>query len=131
MSLASGVVRVRLLGRQPDQCPPPPPSRVVLVFLFLVWNMYPAGPSQSPGGICILHYLKLGLKLTQKHVDGCTFFSSALQHKVTEKFRKVQNSQFSSFLSEKMCMFIFLAGQYFAKSHRSVPKSALYVTTSE
>ena len=100
---------------------------MVLVFLFLVWNMYPEGPSQSPGResrrrspwklqkFCILQYLKLGLKLTKARASSC-IFSCALQYKVTGKFQKVQNFEFSSFLSEKVCMFIyiFLAGQYFA-----------------
>ena len=62
-------------------------------------------------------------------------FSCTLQYKVTGKLQKVQNFEFSSFLSEKMCMFyipnwiIFHKFKKRAKSHRSVPRSALQITT--
>ena len=52
-------------------------------------------------------------KIDPKHVDGYAFFHvhAVQSHKKIPKGRKFK---FSSFLSEKICMFIFLDGQYFA-----------------
>ena len=91
MSLVSGVVRVRLLGRKPDQWRPQ-----WYLFFFLVWNMYPAGPKQSPGlgpgdepleAPKNLHPTvpKTGSKIDPKHVDGYAFFMSI----ATQSHRKI------------------------------------------
>ena len=119
MSLASGVVRVRLLGRKPDQWRPQ--WYLCSLGLERVPSRSKAEPWFGSRGcnprklqrICILQYLKLGLKLIQ-NTWMVMHFSCALQYKVTGKFQKVQNFEFLNFLSEKMCMFIFLAGQFFA-----------------
>ena len=77
--------------------------------------------------------------IAQQYVDGYAFFHVHYAVKSHRKISKVQNFQFSSFLSEKKCVCsIVPAGQYFSnlkgkqfKSHRSVPRSTLHVTTSE
>ena len=88
--------------------------------------------------ICILWYLNLGLILPNNTWMVMHFFICiAVQNH--RKIPKIQNLQFSSFLSEKKCVCsIVPAGQYFSnlkgkqfKSHRSVPRSTLHVTTSE
>ena len=86
--------------------------------------------------ICILRYLILGLILPNNRWMVMHFFMciAVQSHK---KIPKVQSFQFSSFLSEKMCMsysssrIIFLNLRTLFKSYRSVPRSALHFTTSE
>ena len=88
--------------------------------------------------ICILCYLNPGL-LFPKNTWMAIHFFMYIAVQSHRKIPKVQNFQFSSFLSEKksVCS-IVPAEQYFSnlkgkqfKCHRSVPRSALHVTTSE
>ena len=76
--------------------------------------------------------------IAQQYVDGYAFFMY-IAVKNHRKISKVQNFQFTSFLSEKKCVcsivparqyFLNLEGKQF-KSHRSVARSTLYVTTPE
>ena len=71
--------------------------------------MYPSGTKQSLGG-------GPGCEASGSSKESASYsptrgwlciFSCALQYKVTGKFQR-------SKIPEKMCMFIFLAGQYFA-----------------
>ena len=96
-------MRVRLLGRQPDQWRL---RRVVLVF-FLVWNVLSAGPVQSlgrgPGGEAPveapknLHPTvpKSGSKIDHKHLNGYAFFHVHRSTKSQKSSRrsKILNSQ--------------------------------------
>ena len=86
--------------------------------------------------ICILLYLNPGALLSNNTWMVMHFFIY-IAVKSHRKIPKVKNFQFSSFLSEKNVCSIVPAGQYFSnlkdkqfKSHRSVPKSTLHVTTS-
>ena len=127
----SGVARVRLLGKQPDQWRPP----VVLVFFARSW--FAGSESLEAPKNLHLTVLKTGSKIVQKHVEGYAFFHVHCSTKSQEnsKRSKILNSQVS--YQNKMCMFyisswiIFHKFKKQAKSHRSVPRSAVYVKTSE
>ena len=88
--------------------------------------------------ICILRHLNLGLMLPNNTWMVMHFFMCIVVQS-HRKFPKVQNFQFSSFLSERKCVCsVVLVGWCFSnligkqpESHRSVPRSALHVTTSE
>ena len=111
VSSISGVVRVRLLERQPDHWRPQwylffscsgtcsqQVQRRALV------GVQGAKSLEAPKNL----HLTLGLELTKITGGGYAFFSCALQYKATGKFQKVQNFEFSSFLSETKCVcFIF------------------------
>ena len=103
--------------------PPPPPLRSNL--------------RSEVQRICILRYPNLGIILPNNTWMVMHFFM-CIAVQSHRKIPEVQNFQFSSFLSERKCVCsIVLAGWYFSnlkgkqsKSHRSVPRSALHVTTS-
>ena len=131
----SGVVRVKLLGGSLiNGAPPPPPPPSCTRFLSLVCRRRSPWKLQR---ICILQYLKLGLKLTKNMWMVMHFHvhcSTKSQENSTSS--KILNSQVS--YQNKMCMFYISSGIIFhkfekqAKSHRSVlPRSALHVTISE
>ena len=90
-------MKVRLLGRKPDQWRPQ------LYLLFFLPGLQGVKPLEAPVNLH-LTVLKTGYKTDQKHVDGYAF-SCALKYEVTGKFERstVLNSQVS--YQNKMCMF--------------------------
>ena len=99
------VVGVSLLARQPDQWRP---QLYSVFFCSLVFRGRNPWKLQR---ICILQYLKLGLKYTKKHMDGNAFFHVHCSKKLREnsKRSKSLNSQVFVFRTKCVC-FVFLAG---------------------
>ena len=100
------------------------------------WRRYKLPSSSMVESWWILQYLNLDLILSNNTWMVMHFFM-CIAVQSHRKMPKVQNFQFSSFLSDKkrVC-FIVLAGKNFSnlkgkqfKSHRSVPRSALQCLT--
>ena len=121
MLVYSAVVRVKLLGRHPEQWRPQWYLILCLFGLKLVPSRSRAEPWWGQGAKPLepqknLHPIlpKTGSKTDQKHSDGYAFLHVHCSTKSQENFKKVQNFEFSTFLSEAKCVcFIFPAGQYF------------------
>ena len=129
MSLASGVVRVKLLGRQPDQRCPQWYLFSISVglehersrFIAELWLGVQGAKRWKLQRICILQYLKLGLKLHFFHVHCNT------KSQENSKRSKILNFQVS-YQRKFVCLYFYLDDiSQILKANKESQISAIFI----